>query len=134
MIKFQAYFKSWLLDHAMSQENDKLETEKYSLSFELHNLNYLKELLLTNMHLSPKELAVLGLLSDMDLIQFEQLHRYYAIYILNVQEICPLLNNQKLCGKMYSTVVRHLYQKCKCETTGSSLHVWNISNVKWYNI
>ena len=54
MIKFQAYFESWLLTHAMSQENDKLETEKYSLSFELHNL---KELLLTNMHLSSKELA-----------------------------------------------------------------------------
>ena len=121
MIKFQAYFKSWLLDHAMSQENDKLVTEKYSLSFELHNLNYLKELLLTDMHLSPKELAVLGLLSDMDLIQFEQLHRYYAIYILNVQEICQLLNNQKLCGKMYSTIVRHLYQKCKCETTWAYL-------------
>ena len=121
MIKFQAYFKSWLLDHAMRQENDKLVTEKYSLSFELHNLNYLKELLLTNMHLSPKELAVLGLLSDMDLIQFEQLHRYYAIYILNVQEICQLLNNQKLCGKMYSTVVRHLYQRCKCETTWAYL-------------
>ena len=64
MIKFQAYFKSWLLIHAMSQENDKSETEKYSLTFELHNLNYLKEFLLTNMHLSSKKLAVLGLLSD----------------------------------------------------------------------
>ena len=116
IIEFRAYFESLLLKHVMSQD-DKSGTEKYSLSLELHNLNYLKELLLTtNMHLSSKELAVLGLLSDIDIIQFEQLHRYYAFYIENVNEVCPLLNNLKLCGQMYSTVVRHLYQKFKCAT------------------
>ena len=117
IMKFRAYFESLLLKHVMSQGNDKSETKKYSLSLELHNLDYLKELLLTtNMHLSSKELAVLGLLSDIDLIQFEQLHRYYTLYIENIHEVCPLLYNLKLCGKMYSTVVRHLYRKCKCET------------------
>jgi hypothetical protein len=117
-IKFRAYFKTLLLTRArtMSQENDKSETEKHSLSLELHNLHYLKELLLTDMHLSSEELAVLGLLSDIDLTQFEQLYRYYVFYILNVQEVCPLLNNQKLCGQMYSTVVSHLYRQCRCET------------------
>ena len=104
----------------MSQENENLksEIEKYSSSLELHNLHYYKELLLTNISLSSKELAILGLLSELDihLIQFEQLHRYYELYILNVLEVCPPLNNLKLCGKMYSTVVRHLYRKCRCET------------------
>ena len=64
IIKFKAYFESLLLKHVMNQD-DKSEIEIYSLSLELHNLNYLKELLLTtNMDLSSKELAVLGLLSD----------------------------------------------------------------------
>ena len=116
IIRFRAYFESLLLTHAMNHGNDKSETENYSLSLELHNLHYLKELLLTDMHLSSKELAVLGLISNIDLVQFEQLKRYYAFYIVNVQEVCPLLNNQKLCGKIYSTVVSHLYRICKCET------------------
>ena len=120
IIRFRAYYESFLM-HATSQENPKSETDRYSLSLELHNLNYLKELLLANKHLSSKELAVLGLLSDVDLIQFEQLYRYYAIYMLNIQEICPFLNNQELCGKMYSTVVRHLYRICKCETVWAYL-------------
>ena len=113
IIKFRDYFESLLLKYTQSQENDKA---KYSLSLELYNLHYLKELLSTDTHLSSKEVAVLGLLSDMDFVQFQQLNRYYVSYIVNVHEVCPLLNNLKLCGKMYSTVVRHLYRICKCET------------------
>jgi archaellum biogenesis ATPase FlaH len=127
IIKFRAYFESLLLTYAKSQKNDKSETEKYPLSLDLHNLDYLKELLLTDMHLSSKELAVLGLLDNIDLVQFGQLYRYYALYIENIHEVCPLLNNLKLCGQLYSTVVRHLYQKCKCETIWAYLQNFFVS-------
>ena len=132
IIKFGAYFESLMLTHAMSEEKEKSQIQKYSLSLELHNLYYLKELLLTDTHLSSKELAVLGLLSDIDLIQFEQLHRYYINYIENIHEVCPLLNNLKLCGKMYSIIVQHLYRKCKCDTIRAYFQNFFISPCKEY--
>ena len=33
----------------------------------------------------------------------------------NFKEVCPLLN-VKLCGQLYTNVVRFLYQQCKCKT------------------
>ena len=111
--RFRKYFEALLLTYAIKQELD--DTEKYTLSLELHNLNYLKELLIFDIHSSPETLAVLAFLLDMKFIQLEQLHRYYTLYIKNIHEVCQLLNPQ-LCGQVYTNIVKHLYQQCKCET------------------
>ena len=91
------------------------DTEKYALSLELHNLYYLRELFLTDMQLSFEKLAVLAFLFDMNIIQLKQLYGYSALYIKNIHKVCPLLN-RKLCGQVYTNIVMHLYQQCKCET------------------
>ena len=85
------------------------------MSLELHNLHYLKELLVDDTHLSSEELAVLEMLLDMNLIQLKEMYRYYAMFMENFKEVCPLLNI-KLCGQLYTNVVRFLYQQCKCKT------------------
>ena len=72
--RFKKHFETMSLTYVMKQKID--ETEKYVLSLELHNLNYLRELLLTDTHLSAEELAVLVFLFDIKLIQLEELHRY----------------------------------------------------------
>ena len=101
-----------LLAYAIQQEIGDIE--KYTLSLELHNFYYLRELLLTDTY-SSEELAILAFLFDINVIQLEKLHRYYEFYIVKVHEVCPLLNT-KLCGQMYTNVVRQLYRQCKCET------------------
>ena len=111
--RFRKHFETLLLTLAKKQEID--DTEKYILSLEVHNLYYLRELLLIDMHSSPEELAVLAFLFDTGLMQLKQLHTHYTLYIKKVREVCLLLY-PKLCGKVYTNIVRHLYQKCKCET------------------
>ena len=114
--KFRKHFEALLLTHVTRQEIDESDAKKHTLSLELHNLHYLKELLLINIYLTSKELTVLIFLSDMKLIQPEQLHRYYAVYIQEVHEVCPLLSNLNLCGQVYTKVVKSLYKQCKCKT------------------
>ena len=128
IIKFRKYFEAFLLTHAIRQEITKnSDAQKYTLSLELHNLHHLKELLLlTDLHLSFEELAILAFLSDMKLIQSEQLQRYYELYIQNILEVCPLLN-LKLCGQLYSIIVKYLYQKCKCESLTAYIQNFIIS-------
>ena len=102
----------------MRRQESTLDTDKYTLSLELHNLHYLKELLLAddnNIHLSSEELAVLAMLLDIKLIQLKQIHRYYAIFMDKVEEVCSLLNIQ-LCGQLYTNIAGYLYQQCKCQT------------------
>ena len=118
--KFREYFEAMLLTYVIQEEID--DTEKYTLSLELHNLHYLRELLLSEMHfkLSSEELATLAFLFDIKLIELEQLQKYYAYYVKKVHEVCPLLN-QKLCGQMYANIVRNLYRQCKCKTLSKYL-------------
>ena len=122
--RFKKHFETMLLTYAIKQEID--DTEKYVLSLELHNFNYLRELLLTDTHLSAEELAVLVFLFDIKFIQLEELHRYYALYIKNVREVCLLLT-PKLCGQMYKKIVKHMYQQCRCETFTAYIHNFYIS-------
>ena len=65
--RFKKHFETMLLTYAIKQEID--DTEQYVLSLELHNLNHLRELLLSDTHSSPEELAVLAFLFDIKLIQ-----------------------------------------------------------------
>ena len=123
--RFKKHFETMLLTYIIKQEIDN--TEKYVLSLELHNLNYLRELLLTDTHLSAEELAVLVFLFDIKLIQLEELHRYYALYIKNIREVCLLLT-PKLCGQMYKKIVKHMYQQCRCETFTAYIHNFYISS------
>ena len=123
--RFKKHFETMLLTYVIKQEIDN--TEKYVLSLELHNLNYLRELLLTDTHLSAEELAVLVFLFDIKLIQLEELHRYYALYIKNIREVCLLLT-PKLCGQMYKKIVKHMYQQCRCETFTAYIHNFYISS------
>ena len=122
--RFKKHFETMLLTYAIKQEID--DTEKYVLSLELHNFNYLRELLLTDTHLSAEELAVLVFLFDIKFIQLEELHRYYALYIKNIREVCLLLT-PKLCGQMYKKIVKHMYQQCRCETFTAYIHNFYIS-------
>ena len=123
--RFKKHFETMLLTYAIKQEID--DTEKYYvLSLESHNFNYLRELLLTDTHLSAEELAVLAFLFDIKFIQLEELHRYYALYIKNIREVCLLLT-PKLCGQMYKKIVKHMYQQCRCETFTAYIHNYCIS-------
>ena len=122
--RFKKHFETMLLTYVIKQEID--DTEKYVLSLELHNFNYLRELLLTDTNLSSEELAVLAFLFDIKLIQLEELHRYYALYIKNIREVCLLLT-PKLCGQMYKKIVKHMYQQCRCETFTAYVHNFYIS-------
>ena len=121
--KFKTYFEELLLTNEKRQ--DESDAQKYTLSLDLHNLHYLKELLLIESHLSSKELAVLAFLSDLKLIQPEQLHRHHLLYIRHIDEVCPYLN-PNLCGQLYTNIFRYLYQQCKCETL--SAYIQNIFN------
>ena len=120
IIKFKTYFEELLLTNKIRQ--DESDAQK---SLELHNLHYLKELLLIESHLSSKELAVLAFLSDLKLIQPEQLHRHHLLYIRHIDEVCPHLN-PNLCGQLYTNIFRYLYQQCKCETL--SAYIQNMFN------
>ena len=111
--RFRKYFETLLLTFAKKQEIDDME--KYALSLESHNLLFLGILLLNDIHTSSEKLAILALLVDVKLMQLEQLYGYYALYIKKLYEVCLLLNS-KLCGQLYTNVVSHLYQQCKCET------------------
>ena len=123
--RFKKHFETMLLTYVIKQEID--DTEKYVLSLEIHNLNYLRELLLTDTHLSAEELAVLVFLFDIKFIQLEELHRYYTLYIKNIREVCLLLT-PKLCGQMYKKIVKHMYQQCRCETFTAYIHNFYISS------
>ena len=122
--RFREHFETLLLIFAKKQEID--DSEKYILSLELHNFHYLNKLLLIDLHPSSEELAILALLVDMKFIQLEQPYSYYALYIKKVYEVCQLLNS-KLCGQLYTYVVRHLYQQCKCETIMAYFQNWFVS-------
>ena len=127
--KFRKYFEALLLAYVIRQEIiDESDAQKYTLSLELHNLHLLKELLLTDLHLSSEELTILAFLSvsEMKLTQPEQLHRYYEFYMQNIHEVCPLLN-PKLCGQLYTIIVKYLYQQCKCETLTAYIHNFIVS-------
>ena len=115
--RFRKHFQALILTRMRRQEST-IDIDKYTLSLELHNLHYLKELLLAddnNIHLSSEELAVLAMLLDIKLIQLKQIHRYYAVFMDKVEEVCSLLNIQ-LCGKIYTNIAGYLYQQCKCQT------------------
>ena len=72
-------------------------------------------MLLNEVRSLPEELAVLLFLFDRKLIRLEQLQGYYVRYIQLVHKVCPLVNS-RLCGQMYTDIVTHAYQQCKCET------------------
>ena len=113
-LRFRKHFKTLLLKYALKEEIDDAEMD--TLLLELHNLYYLRELLLIdNIYSSSEDLAVLAFLLRIELIEFQQLHRYYGLYIIKVDEVCPLLN-PKLCGQLYTDIVSHFYHHYKCET------------------
>ena len=107
--KFRKHFEAVFLMYAIKQEIDI--AEEYSLSLEEPNLYYLRELLLSEVRLSPEELAISLFLFDRKLIQLEQLHGYYVHLVKLVHEVCPLINS-KLCGHVYTDIITYVYQQC----------------------
>ena len=111
--RFRKHFKTLLLRYSLKQEIN--DAERNSLQLELHNLYYLRELLLSDIYSSSEDLAVLAFLLHIKLIQSEELHKHYRLYIIRIGEVCPLLN-PNICGQLYTTIVSHLYHYYKCET------------------
>ena len=106
--RFKGHFVHFLLTYAIKSELDSIEMN--ILSSEVHNLHYLKTLIFSDDYIFSKELAALAFLANVhNLVQAENLHQYYPLYMIKIDDVCTLLNPQ-LCGQLYSQIVKHLYQ------------------------
>ena len=111
---FRDHVVHFLLTYAKKPEVDSIGM--HILSSELHNIYYLKTILLNETKLSAEELAAMAFISNFqNLIQYKHLFKYFPLYMQKLNDVCTLLNPQ-LCGELYSQIVKHLYQQCKCET------------------
>ena len=122
--RLKAYFVTFLLKYATKQELDYVQMQ--TVTTEMHNLYYLKVLLMSENHLSARELAALAFLTNIQqIVTLEELLNFYPMYMLKVNEILLYLNPD-LCRKLYLHIVKYLYEQCKCETL--SEYVQNFFN------
>ena len=129
-VRFRKHFVTrFLAYYAIKNELD--DGEVYALSLEEPNLYYLRELLLSEIHSTPEELAVLLFLFDRNAIQLEQLQGHYAHYIKMVHKVCPLIN-PRLCGRVYTDIVTYLYQQCRYETLTAYIQNFYVSPCSEY--
>ena len=103
--KFEEYYCQQLLEYATIDSLDQIVLEK-------HNFDHLKVLLLQHQQLSAKQLAVLVLLANATFLKFEELHKYFDLYLNKLSDVCQLLS-PVMCEDLYSYIVKYSYQNCQ---------------------
>ena len=123
--RFKNYFMHVLLTYAKKTELDSIVMN--ILSSEVHNLHYLRALIFSDDFIFSQELSVLAFLVNFqNLVHDEDLQPHYPLFMMKINDVCKLLNPQ-LCGQLYSQIVKHLYQQCKCETFTKFINNFYIS-------
>ena len=129
------YFKQYLskeskkkfkkLFYKYHQTNFLQYTKKFTLSMleeyevitsEIHTIRYFLKLLASKKSLQHEDLAVIGFLYKHGQCKLEdlQIENLSIQFLESTHKVCSLLH-KKTCGKLYASIVSHLYGKCKCQ-------------------
>ena len=112
--RFRKYFSDFVLIFATKEELDYIE--EHTFWTEVHNLDYLKMLLLNDKDLKIEELVALAFFVCENILQLEEVSiNHYKNYLKYINNISQLITH-RVCGQLYSQIVKIVYQQCKCET------------------
>ena len=118
-IKFQhnfcLYYEEILLNFATNSTIiDK--SEWHMLTLEVHNIFiYLQYVLSKEGEISVNQLVILGFSISQKWINSNALQKHSKLFMENLNNVCDQLE-PVTCGELYSSIVPHLYQECRCHS------------------
>ena len=116
--RFRKYYTQYLLQYYATESTvHDIDKHEHELFTESKNIDLFERLLLnhSNENISTEELAALAILASKGYIQFEKFQSSYKQYLKTLNGISKYLD-PALCGRLSSHIVKHFYERCKCDT------------------
>lgn len=116
--RFCKYYAQYLLQYyAAESKVDDIDKHEHKLSTESKNIDLFERLLLkpSRKNFSTEELAALVFLVSKGYVQFEKLQSIFKQYLKTLNDVSEYLDSA-LCGQLISHIVKHFYERCKCNT------------------